>query len=153
MRSGSLKKFRKITIRNRNLCKILKCFLLPTLVIILTIAYISVSERLDPSNFQLFWSKYFRCAAFHHLLAGKNSTPELLSIRSKIKKYEIFFYSRNTFFPIVSSISHQRDVFRGSNFQIYVFKNYLPINYWGIHLWKFIDAPHVLCAYLILGIF
>ena len=50
------------------------------------------------------------------------------------------------FFHLVSSISLQPNVFRGSIFQLYGFKNSGHINYWGIHLWEFIDAPCILCV-------
>ena len=52
----------------------------------------------------------------------------------------------NTMFFLFYSISLQRYVFRGSNFQLNRFNNYLPIIYCSIHLWLFIDAPRVLCG-------
>ena len=79
---------------------------------------------LDPSNYTLFRSKNFEWAHFEHLLACKNSSPELLSIRRKIKN---FSFALIHFHHLVSSISLQRNVLRGSNFQLFAFKNYLPI--------------------------
>ena len=55
---------------------------------------------MDPSNLSLFWSKNFRCAPFHPLLACQNCRPELLSLRRKFKKYEKFVYCPNRFFAI-----------------------------------------------------
>ena len=94
------KSFQKITMGNWNICQILKIFLLPTVEI-------SFFNRVDlrngaawtPQTLHFFWSKNFGWAYFQPLLASKNSRPELLSLRRKIKKYENFLYCPNTFFP------------------------------------------------------
>ena len=104
-------KFSKSTIYNRNF--LIYCnFFYDSFRNFIFQSLITTERRvLDPSNLILFWSKNFRCARLQHLLASQNSTHELLCLRRKFKKYEIFFYWRNTFFPFcfIKISSGERD--------------------------------------------
>ena len=116
------KKFRKITIRYRNFCKILKTFQLPTLEISFLIAYNSATVHHGPLKLYAFCTKNFGCVIFLPLLGCKTATPELLSILRKIKKYENFSIPVIHFIHLSSSKSLQRKVFTGSNLKTLCFK-------------------------------
>ena len=101
-----------------------------------SISYNSLTEHPGPLKIYTFLVKIFGWTTLLPLLSFKISTPELFSLRWKIKKYHKIFYWCNTFSPFVSSISLQRNVFTRSNFQMYCFRIYVPINYWGLFLWN-----------------
>ena len=130
-----MKKFSKNHQGNRNFCKILKVFLLPTVELSLFIRlYLRNGATWTPQTLH-FLVKNFCCAASQPPLVCKNSRRELFSLGRKFIKYVNFIYCRNPFFNLVFSISLQRNVFRRSNFQLNGFKNYLSSNYWGINFW------------------
>ena len=115
--SGSVKNFRKITIGNRNYCKLLKNFYYRLYKCNLPIAYNSVTEHPGLLKLYSFLVKNFARERFRPLIACNNSRPELLSLRRKITKYENIFYCLIHF-----SFLFLRNLFKGTFSEAEIFK-------------------------------
>ena len=128
--------FRKIIIGNRNICKILKIFLLPTVEIsFFSRLYLRNGASLTPQTLHFFGQKILDERIFSLYEPAKIPRLNSFPFGEKLKNMKIFCITIIHFHHLFSSISLQPNVFRGSNFKLYGFKNSVHINYWGIHLW------------------
>ena len=81
---------------------------------------------MDLSNFRLFDQDIFT-ARFSSTTSLPTSRPALLSFPKKFKNIKDFAIDVIHFSHFVSAISLQRNVVRPSAFQVYCFKNFLPL--------------------------